>query len=116
MAYSEPKPHIETKITFVKTADGGRKTAAFSGYRPQFYYEGRDWDASQHYPDTEKVMPGDTVRALLWFPRPENHTGMLYEGMEFLVREGSRTVGRGIITCVFDKTLIRDSNDPPNEH
>ncbi len=33
-------PDIEAEITFVPTEQGGRKTPAFSGYRPQFYYDG----------------------------------------------------------------------------
>jgi hypothetical protein len=31
--------------TFLRTEEGGKTRPAFSGYRPQFYYEGEDWDA-----------------------------------------------------------------------
>lgn len=54
---------IEVEITFLPTEAGGRKGPAFSGYRPQFYYDGHDWDAHQIYPDVEQASPGDTVRA-----------------------------------------------------
>jgi len=89
---------IEAEITFVPTDQGGRKTPAFSNYRPQFYYDGLDWDARHDYPDVESVLPGQTVRALLTFSRPQMHFGRVVEGMEFLVREGQRTVARGRVT------------------
>jgi hypothetical protein len=34
---------IEVAMTFVRTEDGGRKNPVFSGYRPQFYYDGKNW-------------------------------------------------------------------------
>jgi translation elongation factor EF-Tu-like GTPase len=44
-------PHdIEATVYFLKTAEGGRVGPAFSDYRPQFYYDGHDWDARQLYP------------------------------------------------------------------
>ena len=94
-------PDIEAEITFVPTELGGRKTPAFSGYRPQFYYDGTDWDAEQEYPDVESVLPGQTVRALLRFFRPEAHVGRVHVGLEFEVREGSRVVARGRVTKIL---------------
>ena len=91
-------PDIEAEITFVPTEQGGRKTPAFSGYRPQFYYDSHDWDADQEYPDVESVLPGQTVRALLRFASPDAHVGRVQPGMEFEVREGARVVARGRVT------------------
>src|ERR1700744_2508347 len=95
------QPDIEAEITFVSTEQGGRKSPAFSGYRPQFYYDGMDWAAQQEYPDVEKVLPGQTVRTLLTFFRPEAHFGRVFQGMEFTVREGSRTVAHGKVTKIL---------------
>lgn len=83
-AYAFP-PDIEAEITFVPTEQSGRSTPAFSGYRPQFYYDGHDWDADQEYPDVQSVLPGQTVRALLRFLSPEAHLGHVHPGMEFQV-------------------------------
>jgi translation elongation factor EF-Tu-like GTPase len=94
-------PDIEAEITFVPTAEGGRKTPAFSGYRPQFYYDGYDWDAIQDYPDVSAVCPGQTVRALLRFMSPGAHVGRIFPGMEFLCREGAKVVARGRITKIL---------------
>jgi translation elongation factor EF-Tu-like GTPase len=98
--YSFP-PDIEAEVAFVPTDQGGRSTPAFSGYRPQFCYEGGDWDADQEYPDVDKVVPGQTVRAFLRFSRPEIHSGRLHQGMEFQVREGARVVAHGRITKIL---------------
>jgi elongation factor Tu len=94
-------PDIEAEITFVPTEQGGRATPAFSGYRPQFCYDDRDWDADQEYPDVDCVLPGQTVRALLRFLSPDMHIGRLHTGMEFQVREGARVVARGRVTKIL---------------
>ena len=94
-------PDIEAEICFISTEQGGRSNPVFSGYRPQFYYDENDWDAIQEYPDVETVLPGQTVRALLRFIRPDMHVGRLHPGMEFQVREGSRVVARGRVTKIL---------------
>jgi elongation factor Tu len=93
---------IEAEITFLATEEGGRKSPAFSGYRPQFYYDGHDWDAMHSYIGVNEVYPGQTVKAHLCFISPECHIGKLYIGKEFLVREGQRIVGRGTVTQILD--------------
>ncbi|MFT5702670.1 MAG: translation elongation factor EF-Tu-like GTPase [Rickettsiales bacterium] len=93
---------IEAEIYFLTSKEGGRSSPACDGYRPQFYYNNHDWDARHLYPDVEKVNPGDTVRTYLGFMSPQEHFGKVYVGMEFLVREGSRIVGKGKITKVLE--------------
>ena len=95
------QPDVEAEITFVPTEQGGRKTPTFSGYRPQFYYGGQDSAAEHEYPDVEKVMPGQTVRALLRFLSPNFHVGWVHPGLEFQVREGARVVAHGRITKIL---------------
>lgn len=93
---------VEAVITFLPTEHGGRSSGARSGYRPQFYYDGRDWDAVHHYPDVETVHPGDTVRTYLCFLSPDEHLGKLEPGTVFLIREGNRTVGYGKVTQLLE--------------
>ena len=96
-------PHdIEAEIYFLKPEEGGRSTPAFNGYRPQFYYEGNDWDASHVYPDVNQVNPGDTVRAYLGFVSHAEHWRKLYPDMKFEIREGARIIGRGKITRILE--------------
>lgn len=93
---------IECEVTYIPTEAGGRKKPAFSGYRPQFYYDGHDWDAIQNYPDVEQVNPGDTVRVIFTFLSPDQHFGKIEPGTLFLIREGTRTVGYGKVTKILD--------------
>ena len=93
---------IEARITFMPTEHGGRAGPAFQRYRPQFYYDGQDWDASHSYPDNEVVNPGETVRAHLSFLSPEKHFGKVVPGMPFLIREGNRTIGYGVVVSLLN--------------
>jgi elongation factor Tu len=92
---------IEAVITFLRTEDGGKARPAFSGYRPQFYYQGEDWDARQTYTGVEQVNPGDSVTAQLKFLSPQYHVGKVAVGMEFQIREGNRTVATGRVTKIL---------------
>ena len=93
---------IEAEIYYLTTKEGGRNTPVFSGYRGQFYYNGLDCDAPQEFPDMEEVKPGETVRAYLAFLSPQLHANNIHEGMEFLVREGAKTVGKGKVTKILE--------------
>ena len=93
---------IEATITFLPTEQGGRKTPAYWGYRPQFYYDGHDWDAAHEYPEVESAKPGDTVHAYLQFLSPEEHVGKLHVGKPFLIREGQHVVAYGVVTGILE--------------
>jgi elongation factor Tu len=93
---------IEAQVTFLTAAHGGRSAPAFSGYRPQFYYDAHDWDAIHEYPDVAQVNPGDTVRAYLCFLSPHEHLGKIKPGTAFLLREGTKVVGYGAVTRLVD--------------
>lgn len=93
---------IEVVINYLTTEEGGRKTTIFTGYKGQFHYDGFSWTAPQKFIDLEAVNPGDTVRAYINFPSPEIHYGHIFVGMEFQVREGSRTAGKGVVTKILD--------------
>ncbi len=93
---------IEGEVTYIPTEAGRRQKPAFSGYRPQFYYDGNDWDAIQTYPDVDQVNPGETVRVIFTFLSPDEHFGKIQPGTIFLIREGTRTVGYGKVNKILD--------------
>lgn len=96
-------PHdIEVELHFLAAERGGRNAPAFTGYRPQFFYNGADWDAVHTYPGVSIVNPGDTVRAYLGFLSPNEHLGHISVGMPFLIREGSRIIAYGKVTRIVD--------------
>lgn len=101
-----PRPDIEVVLTFLPTKLGGRTSPAFDAYRPQFHYDGNDYDASHMYPEVEAVEPGQTTRAFLTFVSPERLIGKIERNASFLIREGSRVVAYG---CVR-RTLLLDAS------
>lgn len=103
MRSSARQPHIEAEIEYLTEEAGGRSSPAFSGYRGQFYYGGKDWVAEQTFPDDDRIAPGQTLRVHIRFMSPDKHHGSILEGMRFQIREGSRTVAKGTVTTVFDQ-------------
>ena len=93
---------VEVELHFTASDSGGRQSPVYSGYRPQFFYEGRDWDAVHEYPDVPYVSPGDSVRAYLAFASPDAHVGRVSAGMMFQCREGARVVATGQVLRVLD--------------
>ena len=110
---------IEVELHFVATVEGGRTKPAFSGYRPQFYYDGHDWDAVHEYPDVSQVNPGETVRAFLAFLSPQEHVHKLSPGKRFQIREGTRVVAEGQVLRILEleESARRVSNgELPRSH
>lgn len=93
-------PHTEFEVeAYILTKDeGGRHTAFFSGYKPQFYIRTTDVTGDVTLPDgVEMVMPGDNATFTVKLSTP----AAIEEKMRFAIREGGRTVGAGIVTKVI---------------
>jgi len=94
-------PHTKFKgQAYILTRDeGGRHTAFFNGYRPQFFFRTTDVTGTAQLPEgTEMVMPGDNVELLIELITPI----AMEEGLRFAIREGGRTVGAGTITEIIE--------------
>ncbi len=94
------KPHteFEAEVYILSKEEGGRHTAFFSGYRPQFYIRTTDVTGEAHLKEgTEMVMPGDNAEIIVKLITPV----AIEEKMRFAIREGGRTVGEGIVTKVI---------------
>ncbi|MBT5827582.1 MAG: elongation factor Tu [Alphaproteobacteria bacterium] len=94
-------PHKKFKASlYVLTKDeGGRHTAFFSNYRPQFYMRTTDVTGSIELPaGTEMVMPGDNIELTINLI----NSVALTQGMRFAVREGGRTVGSGVVSEIIE--------------
>jgi elongation factor Tu len=94
------KPHteFEAKVYVLTKEEGGRHTAFFTGYKPQFYISTTDVTGEVELPKgTEMVMPGDNVNVTIKLIVPV----AIEEKMRFAIREGSKTVGAGIVTKVI---------------
>lgn len=94
-------PHKKFKAEmFVITKDeGGRHSPFFTGYRPQFYFRTTDVTGVVTLPaGREMVMPGDHVGVEVELISPI----AMEKDQRFAIREGSRTVGSGIVTEILD--------------
>jgi len=94
-------PHTKFmgKVYILSQQEGGRHTAFFNGYRPQFYFRTTDVTGTATLPEgREMVMPGDNVELEIQLVTPI----AMEEGLRFAIREGGRTVGAGTITKIIE--------------
>lgn len=95
------KPHtkFDAQIYVLSKEEGGRHTAFFSGYRPQFYFRTTDVTGTVKLPEgVEMVMPGDNVFISAELIQPI----AMEEGLRFAIREGGRTVASGVVTKILE--------------
>jgi elongation factor Tu len=86
----------KAQLFVISTKEGGRHTPILAGYRPQFFFGTTDVTGTVHLGDLDVLRPGDHAEVSLELGKP---VGM-EPGMRFAVREGSKTVGAGVITSV----------------
>ena len=92
-------PHtvFDGSVYILKKEEGGRHSAFFTGYRPQFYFRTTDVTGVVTLPESvEMVMPGDNVELSVELIKPI----AMEDGLRFAIREGGRTVGAGVVTKV----------------
>jgi len=107
-------PHVEVVCTYLRTEEGGRSSPAFSGYRPQFYYNGENFDGQHDLVGVEKAFPGETVTSRVTFAYPQYHAERVHVGMEFELREGSKVVARGKVTKILTLASVLPEPEPPS--
>jgi len=88
----------KAELYVIPTKEGGRHTPIFPGYRPQFFFGTTDvtGEIKDFQEGVKMVTPGDHAEVGLELLKP---VGM-EPGMRFAVREGSKTVGAGVIVSV----------------
>jgi len=96
-----PHTKFESQVYILTKEEGGRHTAIFKGYRPQFYVRttdvtGQIADFSSEGESVEMVMPGDNVTMKIELIAPI----AIENGMRLAIREGGRTVGSGLVTKI----------------
>jgi elongation factor Tu len=108
MVLSKPgsiNPHtkFDAEVYILTKDEGGRHTAIFKGYRPQFYVRttdvtGQIAEFSSEGQPVEMVMPGDSVSMRIELIAPI----AIENGMRLAIREGGRTVGSGLVTKIIE--------------
>ncbi len=85
------------ELFVIPQKEGGRHTPIFPGYMPQFFFGTTDVTGAVTELDGNKMLaPGDHSKVSLELKKP---VGM-EPGMRFAVREGSKTVGAGVVLSV----------------
>jgi len=87
--------HFEASLYVLSADEGGRHTAFFSNYRPQFYFRTADITGTcTLHEGTQMVMPGEQVTLTISLGGD-----LVVENQQrFALREGGRTVGAGVVT------------------
>ena len=85
------------ELFVISAKEGGRHTPILKGYRPQFFFGTTDVTGTLvSLGELDMIPPGDHAEVALELHKP---VGM-EPGMRFAVREGSKTVGAGVILSV----------------
>ena len=95
------KPHTKfrAKVYILKKDEGGRHTAFFSNYKPQFYFRTTDVTGSIEFEEkVDMVMPGDNVSIVVTLLAPI----AMSINLKFAIREGGKTVGAGTVVDILD--------------
>lgn len=94
-----PHTKFSAEVYVLTKDEGGRHTAFFNGYRPQFYFRTTDVTGVATLPsEVEMVMPGDRVNLEVQLITPV----AMAEGLRFAIREGGRTVGAGVVNKIVE--------------
>ena len=94
-----PHTKFEAEVYVLSKEEGGRHTAFFKGYRPQFYFRTTDVTGAVELPqNVEMVMPGDNIKVVVTLIVPI----AMEEGVRFAIREGGRTVGAGVVARILE--------------
>ena len=94
-----PHHKFKAQVYVLSNEEGGRHTAFFSNYRPQFYFRTTDVTGTITLePGTEMVMPGDNTVMTVELIHPI----AIEQGTKFSIREGGHTVGAGSVTEVIE--------------
>jgi len=95
-----PHTKFKAEVYVLKKEEGGRHKPFVKGYRPQFYFRTTDVTGEIiSLPEgVEVVMPGDNVNMDVGLIT----TVAMEKGLRFAIREGSRTVGAGVVTDIIE--------------
>lgn len=95
-----PHKRFKAEVYILKKDEGGRHKPFVKGYRPQYYFRTTDVTGEiVGLPEgIEVVMPGDNVNMEVELIT----TVAMDKGLRFAIREGSRTVGAGVVTEIIE--------------
>ena len=90
----QSKTEFLAEVYVLAKEEGGRHTPFFDGYQPQFFFRSTHVAGRTEIVEQDMAMPGDGVQLRVRLDKPI----ALVEGARFAIREGSRTIGSGVVT------------------
>jgi elongation factor Tu len=94
-----PHKKFSCQVYALSTAEGGRHSPFFPGYRPQFYFRTTDVTGTIGLPDEKKmVMPGDNAEMTVELI----NSIAMEKGLRFAIREGGKTVAAGAVLEIIE--------------
>jgi len=91
-----PQTKFKAEVYVLSKEEGGRHTAFFSGYKPQFFFRTTNVTGEVAFTDVDMILPGDNATVDVSLDKPI----ALEAGSHFAIREGGKTVGSGKVTEV----------------
>jgi len=88
---------FECKVYLLTEEEGGRKKPFASNYKPQFFIRTADITGSIKLKGAQMGMPGDNIEMEVTLLHP----AAIFDGLRFAIREGSLTIGAGVITKIL---------------
>jgi elongation factor Tu len=93
-----PRTRFRGEVYVLSKEEGGRHTPFFTGYKPQFFFRTTSVTGALSLPEgIEMVLPGDHTPLDVTLDK----SIALEAGSRFAIREGSKTVGSGVVTEVI---------------
>lgn len=88
---------FECEVYILTESEGGRKTPITTGYKPQFYFRTTDVTGEVELGEgVDMAKPGENVKMIVKLIAPI----AMEEQLRFAIREGSKTVGSGVVTKI----------------
>ncbi|XP_059484139.1 elongation factor Tu, mitochondrial [Neocloeon triangulifer] len=91
--------NVEGQVYVLTKEEGGRSRPFMSFHQVQMYSKTWDMPIRVQIPDKEMVMPGEDSKLIMQLFKPM----VLEQGQRFTLRDGSTTLGTGVITKVLPK-------------
>lgn len=109
--YSDTTDFI-CELAFLTADEGGRTEIISDIYRPLFKIQGLNelTSADVSFLNTDVVVPGDKVEAMVRIIWTAPYEGKLAEQLDFVLREGAQIVAKGVITKVLNEKLKQISS------
>ena len=90
---------FQAEVYVLHEEEGGRHKPFFTGYHPCFFMRTMAMSGTITLPkEMTRVMPGNTVNIMVDLLKPV----ALEAGLRFVIRDGGRTIGVGVITIVLE--------------